>query len=218
MTLLSRLRKVTLSGMISGTYEVIKMERLNIIVAGVGGQGLITLSNVLGKAAVNSGTKVLVAETHGLSQRGGSVEVHVRLGNVYAPLIPVGGADILVGMELIEAARFLYYLKSDGVAVLNDRVIKPAVPGVVEPARDDLVNYISRYASNVYLVNALELAERAGSPLAQNMAVLGALVSTGILEGFVSKEAIVRVIKTLRSPEVNVKAFELGFSETRRLE
>ena len=218
MTLLSKLRKVTLSGMISGTYEVIKMERLNIIVAGVGGQGLITLSNVLGKAAVNSGTKVLVAETHGLSQRGGSVEVHVRLGNVYAPLIPVGGADILVGMELIEAARFLYYLKSGGVAVLNDRVIKPAVPGVVEPARDDLVNYISRYASNVYLVNALELAERAGSPLAQNMTVLGALVSTGILERFVSKEAIVRVIKTLRSPEVNMKAFELGFSETRRLE
>ncbi len=208
---------MTLSGTISGTYEVIKMERLNIIVAGVGGQGLITLSNVLGKAAVNSGTKVLVAETHGLSQRGGSVEVHVRLGNVYAPLIPVGGADILVGMELIEAARFLYYLKSGGVTVLNDRVIKPAVPGVIEPARDDLVNYISSHASNVYLVNALELAERAGSPLAQNMAVLGALVSTGILEGFVSKEAIVRVIKTLRNPEVNVKAFELGFSETRRL-
>ncbi len=193
------------------------MEKLNVIVAGVGGQGLITLSNVLGKAAVNSGTKILVAETHGLSQRGGSVEVHVRLGNVYAPLIPVGGADILVGMELIEATRFLYYLKEGGIAVLNDRIIKPAVPGVIEPARDDLINYVSNYADNVYLVDALELAERAGSSLAQNMAVLGSLVSTGILETFVSKEAIVRVIKTLRNPDVNVKAFKLGFSETRRL-
>jgi indolepyruvate ferredoxin oxidoreductase beta subunit len=193
------------------------MERLNIIVAGVGGQGLITLSNTLGKAAINSGTKVLVAETHGLSQRGGSVEVHVRLGNVYAPLIPIGGANILVGMELIEAARFLYYLKKGGIAVLNDRIIKPAVPGVKEPARDDLLNYISAHAGTVYLVNALKIAEKAGSPLAQNMVVLGSLISTGALENMVPKEAIVRVIKTLRNPEINLKAFELGFSETSRL-
>jgi len=189
---------------------------LNLVVVGVGGQGLLTLSSIIANAALGRGLNAIVSETHGLSQRGGSVEVHVRLGNVYAPLIPVGGADILVGMELIEATRFLYYLKRGGTAVLNDRIIKPAVPGVVEPAREDLLKYISHHAGKVYILDALKLAEKAGSPLAQNMAVLGALVSTGMLESLVSKEAISRVIKTLRNPEVNMKAFELGFSETRR--
>ncbi|MCE4614813.1 MAG: indolepyruvate oxidoreductase subunit beta [Desulfurococcales archaeon] len=193
------------------------MEKVNILTAGVGGQGLITLSNVLAKAAVASGTKVLVAETHGLSQRGGSVEVHVRMGNVYAPLIPVGGADILVGMELIEAARFLYYLRKGGVAVLNDRIIKPAVPGVKEPARNDLIEYVSSHADKIYLVDALTIAKEAGSSLAQNMVLLGSLLSTGLLEDFLSKESVIRVIRTLRTPKINERAFELGFSKTNRL-
>jgi indolepyruvate ferredoxin oxidoreductase beta subunit len=193
------------------------MKNVNILVAGVGGQGLITLSSVLAKSAVASGTKVLVAETHGLSQRGGSVEVHVRMGEVYAPLIPVGGADILVGMELIEAARFLYYLKRDGTVVLNDRIIKPAVPGVEEPSRDVLVKYISSHSRRVYIVDALAIAREAGNALAQNMVVLGSLLSTGLLEDFVSKESVIRVIRTLRNPEINEKAFELGFSKTNRL-
>ncbi|MCE4606092.1 MAG: indolepyruvate oxidoreductase subunit beta [Desulfurococcales archaeon] len=190
------------------------MKKVNILVAGVGGQGLITLSNVLAKAAVASGTKVLVAETHGLSQRGGSVEVHVRMGDIYAPLIPIGGADILVGMELIEAARFLYYLKKGGTAVLNDRVIKPAVPGVKEPARNNLIKYISSHTGKAYLIDALATAQKAGSSLAQNMVLLGSLLSTGLLEDFVSKESVIRVIRTLRNAEINEKAFELGFSKT----
>ena len=203
--------------MIYGTFRGgIGMNKISILVAGVGGQGLITLSNVLAKAAVASGTKVLVAETHGLSQRGGSVEVHVRMGDIYAPLIPIGGADILVGMELIEAARFLYYLRKGGTVVLNDRIIKPAVPGVREPSRNELIEYISSHAGRTYLIDALAIAREAGSPLAQNMVLLGSLLSTGLLENFVSKESVIRVIRTLRNAEINTKAFELGFSKTNR--
>jgi len=79
--------------------------RLNVVMVGVGGQGLVTAAKVLADAAIDSGTKALVAETHGLSQRGGAVEVHVRLGDVYAPLVPRGRADVLLAFEIIEAAR-----------------------------------------------------------------------------------------------------------------
>ncbi|HIE36662.1 TPA: indolepyruvate oxidoreductase, partial [Candidatus Geothermarchaeota archaeon] len=100
----------------------------NILFAGVGGQGIITLGRLIGSALTNSGFNVLMAETHGLSQRGGSVTVHMRVGDVNSPLVPLGGADLLVGLELIEAVRNLGYLSRDGVKIVNDYIMRPSIP------------------------------------------------------------------------------------------
>jgi len=191
--------------------------RINILVVGVGGQGLITMSNTLARAALLEGTKALVAETHGLSQRGGSVEVHVRMGDVYAPLIPEGGADVIVALELIEAARAIGNLREDGILVANDRILRPAVPNVRAPGRGELLEYIKEFTGNIYLVDAYYLASKAGSTLSQNMVVLGTLTATGALDGFVSQRSIEKIIATLRNPDVNLTAFNMGLTGFKRL-
>ncbi|MEB2836178.1 MAG: indolepyruvate oxidoreductase subunit beta [Desulfurococcales archaeon] len=188
------------------------MGRLSILAAGVGGQGIITLASTLARAAVASGTKALVAETHGLSQRGGSVEVHIRLGDVHAPLIAPGDADVLIGLELIEAARRVSHLRSGGLLLAADTILRPAVPGVRVPSREELVSAMRRAAGDakVVVVPARELASKVGGLLFSNMVMLGALAGSGILEGFVGVEELERVIGTLRRREENLKAFRLG--------
>jgi indolepyruvate ferredoxin oxidoreductase beta subunit len=187
--------------------------RLSILVAGVGGQGLITLAATLARAAVASGTKVLVAETHGLSQRGGSVEVHVRLGDVYSPLIAEGDADTVLGLELIETARRAHMVKRDGVILSADTILRPAVPGVKVPKRDELVEAITK-ATGVkpILVPARQLALKAGSGLYANMVMLGALASTNLLDGLVDLETLERTVSSLRRGRENLEAFRLGFN------
>ncbi len=188
------------------------MSRLSILTAGVGGQGIITLASTLARAAVANGTKALVAETHGLSQRGGSVEVHIRLGDVHAPLIAPGDADVILGLELIEAARRVSHLRSGGLLLTADTILRPAVPGVRVPSKEELVSAIRRAAggAEVVIVPARDLASKVGGILFSNMVMLGALAGTGILEGFVGVGELERVIGTLRRREENLKAFRLG--------
>jgi indolepyruvate ferredoxin oxidoreductase beta subunit len=186
--------------------------RVSILLAGVGGQGLITLASTLARAAVSSGTKALVAETHGLSQRGGSVEVHVRLGDVYSPLIALGDADAILGLELIETARRVRYLKPGGLILSSDAILRPAVPNVKVPSRDELAGSIRRATSvDPILIPARELARRAGGGIYANTVMLGALMATGLLDGLVPVESVERVIRTMRRSEENLKAFHLGF-------
>jgi len=185
--------------------------RVSILIAGVGGQGLITLASTLARAALASGTKALVAETHGLSQRGGSVEVHVRLGDVYSPLIAPGDADVILGLELIEAARRVKYLSPNGVILTSDTILRPAVPGVKVPSRNELVDSIKRATgAEPILVPARQLAHKAGGALYANTVMLGALMASGLLEGLVPIEAVERVIRTMRRSEENLRAFRLG--------
>lgn len=186
---------------------------VSILLAGVGGQGLITLASTLARAALAGGTKALVAETHGLSQRGGSVEVHVRLGDVYSPLIAPGDADVILGLELIETARRVKYLKPGGLILSSDEVLRPAVPGVKMPSREELVESIRRAASvNPLLVPARKLAHEVGGSIYSNTIMLGALMATGLLDGLVSVESVERVIRTMKRSEENLKAFHLGFN------
>ncbi|MHA1663861.1 MAG: 2-oxoacid:acceptor oxidoreductase family protein, partial [Candidatus Thorarchaeota archaeon] len=95
----------------------------NIMFAGVGGQGLMLLSAILGKAAVDSGLKVMTGEQHGLSQRQGSIYVHFRVGEPISPLIPYGRADMMIAMEASEALRYIEYLKKDGVVIMSNRIM-----------------------------------------------------------------------------------------------
>lgn len=185
--------------------------RLNLVVVGVGGQGVLTLANVIAQAAVKSGVKVLVAETHGMSQRGGSVIVHVRLGDVYSPLVPRGGADALVSLELIEASRYLTYVRRGGLVVAGSRVLRPPLPGVRPPSKDELVAYIKSSGVKFCEVDSVRLAKGAGSARSENMVLLGAVLATGVLNGYVRLDDVVEVVRRMRSPDVNVRALLLGY-------
>ena len=127
---------------------------LNIVIVGVGGQGLLSMAQLIGWASVESGTNVLVAETHGLSQRGGSVIVHVRLGDASSPLIPVGRGNIMLALELLEAARYVNYMRNDGVAVVNKKLIKPNIPGVRVEREENVINTLKGTVKNTYFIDA----------------------------------------------------------------
>ncbi|MCY0851745.1 indolepyruvate oxidoreductase subunit beta [Thermoplasma acidophilum] len=182
------------------------MERINILLAGVGGQGIITMGKMIGNAAVNSGIKVFVAETHGLSQRGGSVQVHIRIGNVMAPLIEKGKADYIVGLEASEALRNLSYAGKGTVFILNKQTIKPVVPKVNTP---DLEIVLQRlHGFRYYLVDGERIARDAGNPKGSNAVLIGFMVGMGFF-GEMQKKAFEMAMIT----DPNVRCFNAGYAE-----
>jgi indolepyruvate ferredoxin oxidoreductase beta subunit len=185
---------------------------LNVLVTGVGGQGLLTLSSVLAEAALRRGLEAVVAETHGMSQRGGIVTVHVRLGRAEAPLIPSGAVDVMLGMELIEAARHAHTLSERSVAVVNDYLVPPPYPGVKVPSRDSLIAEISKKAAKFHVVPATATAIQMGDARVANMVLLGAAAAAGAFSGFLDVEdleaAIARVLS--RTANKNLEAFRAG--------
>jgi len=188
--------------------------KINIVIVGVGGQGIITLSKIIGDAAVKENVKVLIAETHGLSQRGGSVEVHLRIGDVHAPTVPKGEADILLSMELIEAVRNVDYLNQNGIIITSNTILRPPIPGVKLPKEDEILSEFKKNNIKYYVIPTKELSEKAGSYLSENMVLLGALYKLSSLEKFININSLKDIIKTMRNPEINLKAFELGSSFT----
>lgn len=185
---------------------------LNILIAGVGGQGLITLATLLAETAVNKGVKALVAETHGLSQRGGSVEVHVRLGDVKAPLIPQGGADVLLGLELIETAKRLKMLSKDGLVLTADIILRPGLPGIKMPDRSSLIETMRGIiGERLIVVPASKLAREVGGLIYANTVMLGALAASGVLDGFLDFEDLKLSVARMKKAEDNIKAMQLGF-------
>lgn len=152
--------------------------RLNIVVVGVGGQGALTTSGIIARAAMRAGLNVVTAETHGMAQRGGSVEVHVRIGDVRAPLIPEGGADVMIALEPAEALRYAKFLNKNTLVILNTRkIIPPSVTaGTAKyPELDEIIGELRKVTPRVIPVNASEIAEKAGSVLATNVVVVGML-------------------------------------------
>ncbi len=190
---------------------------LNILLTGVGGQGIITLAKVIGRVSLNRGVNILMAETHGMSQRGGSVVVHVRLGNASYPLIPKGLADVILGLELIETFRVLDYASRDTIIIANEGVVRPALPNIKMPSRDMLIRYARDSGLNVVYLNARELAERAGDPITLNMVMLGALVASGVLPDELDINAFKNVIISLPMGDINLRAFEYGYDAFHRI-
>lgn len=182
----------------------------NIVFAGVGGQGIMTLSKLIGAALTRQNINVLMAETHGLSQRGGSVIVHMRIGDVKSPLVPMGEADLLVGLELIESVRNLGFLSNNGVKVVNDYIIRPSVPYVKLPTRNDLVAELERVGGPTYLAKFTESALKLGNAIYTNVIVLGAITSLGVVPGL-TYDAVLDVVKGLRDSKTNLEAFEIGY-------
>ena len=190
------------------------MERrvLNLVLVGVGGQGIVSLANVIANAALENGTNVLVAETHGLSQRGGSVIVHVRLGEAEAPLIPEGEGDIMIALDPLEAARYARYLRLGAQIFMERKVTPPPLPGVKVPAMEEVKRALEKAGFNVNVVPAISEASRLGNPLGANVYMLGAAMSSGIFDGFITVESVERAIRrVLKKPEKNIMLLHAAF-------
>ena len=187
------------------------MHTKNVMIVGVGGQGSLLASKLLGRLLLSEGLDVKVSEVHGMSQRGGSVVTYVRYGeHVYSPVIDEEGADFIVSFELMEAARWLPYLKKDGVIVTNTQQIDP-MPVITGNATypEDLVKKMKETGARVDALNCLELAEKAGSAKAVNLVLMGRLSHYFDLEDEKWQKAIEESVPP-RFLEMNRKAFELG--------
>ncbi|MHA2105829.1 MAG: indolepyruvate oxidoreductase subunit beta [Candidatus Hodarchaeales archaeon] len=190
-----------------------------IVIAGVGGQGIVTLTELIGESAIKAGLKVTGAETHGMAQRGGSVVSHLRIGlNPIAPLIADGTADIILALEPSEALRHSKLIKSDGTIIYSTDVITPSNVTVQHkeyPPVEPIFEKISNSAKNVYPVKlTLEIQQEIGMR-SLNIIILGAMVGFWEKNGkdsVISREIMLEVIKN-RWPKVyekNLKAFEFG--------
>ena len=187
------------------------METKNIMIVGVGGQGSLLASKLLGHLLLSQGYDVKVSEVHGMSQRGGSVVTYVRYGDkVYSPIIDKGEADYIVSFEILEAARWLPFLKKDGQIVTNTQQIDPmpVITGAAEYP-EDLVSKLKETGAKVDALDCLSLAEQAGSAKAVNIVLLGRLSHYFDLP----EEAWMKSLEANVPPkflEMNKKAFELG--------
>lgn len=193
--------------------------RYNVVICGVGGQGVLTIVRVLGLAALSKGLNVVSSEVHGMAQRGGSVVVHLKLGEgEFSPLIPRGSADLIVAMELNEALRSLEYASENTVLLVNDRYIPPPIPGVKLLSRESIIDWLKSRITNLVLVDCEELALKAGSRISANMAMTGCIAALNIA-GIGLEECLeaLREMFAKETLEVNVKALKLGFEKAREL-
>ncbi len=184
----------------------------NVLMAGVGGQGIITASAVLAEAALLAGLDVKKSEVHGMSQRGGSVESHVRFSEeqVYSPLIPWNGADVVLGLELLEAVRNAHWCRQSGAILVDERRVYPssiATSGVQYPA--DCLERLRSRVSRIIEVPAFRLASELGEPRAANMVMLGALAEMIDIAVEAYDEAMAKTIKP-KALGINREAFTLG--------
>ena len=189
------------------------MKSINILIVGVGGQGTLLASKLMGKIFIDSGLDVKVSEVHGMSQRGGSVVTYVRAGEkVFSPVIDLGEADMMISFEALESARWLPYLKKGGVVISNTAQIDP-LPVIMGNAEYpvNVLDRITESGVKVISADALSLAETAGSAKAVNIVLLGIAAKQ---LGFDKEECLnaIRATVPQKTIEINEKAFELGYN------
>lgn len=187
------------------------METKNVMIVGVGGQGSLLASRLLGNLLTGEGYDVKVSEVHGMSQRGGSVVTYVKFGEkIYSPIICKGEADVILSFEQLEAARWLPYLKKGGVIVTSEQKINPmpVITGAAEYP-SDVIGKIKDKDVTVISANTLDLAREAGSEKASNVALIG--LASGVI-GFdeESLKAALRASVPEKFLEMNLRAFDLG--------
>jgi indolepyruvate ferredoxin oxidoreductase beta subunit len=190
---------------------------LNLIITGVGGQGNVMISLIIGNAFAREGYFVTVGETYGASQRGGPVMSHLRISteSQYSPFIPDGCADIILGMEPAETLRMLGQYGNPGViTIVNPRPVHSidVTSGSAEyPESGDLLETIREMSSKTQVINATEEAQRMGSPVFANAILMGALIGSGVLP--IDKASVEAVLRETfpREMETNLAAFNRGF-------
>lgn len=191
------------------------MKTYNVYIAGVGGQGVVRTSIIIGLACFKKGVNVVMSEIHGMAQRGGSVPAEMKIGDAYSPIIEKGGADLLISFEPAESLRAMGKLSKDTVAVINTQPIIPVTVALGTSVYLDPKIYIDELKSKlkrVVVLDAESMAREAGNILSLNMVMLGASSAT---PGFpVEKEFLVAAMKEnlpAKAIDANLRAFDMGF-------
>jgi indolepyruvate ferredoxin oxidoreductase beta subunit len=187
---------------------------LNIVFSGIGGQGIVVASDIFCEAALIDGLDIAKAEVHGMAQRGGSIVAHVRVGEkVHAPLIETGAAEVILGFEMLEAARVLPMLSKNGTVIVNTKYIQPSTSAASSSGLDDetILDIIRARANKLYEIDGLGIATKLGNILVVNTILLGAL--SAIPENLVNPESVEKAIAgRLKQKYValNLEAFKIG--------
>jgi len=195
------------------------MKSYNIYISGVGGQGIIKTSTVIGEAAMKSGLPVVMSEVHGMAQRGGSVSTELKVGDAYSPIIEYGSADLLISFEPVEALRAIPKINKETYVIVNKSPIYPfnlRESEVSYPGISEIIDELRKKSLKVFCLDADKIARESGHPLSMNMVMLGGAVA---VNGFpLKKEAVLRSMNANlpeKSLDINLKAFENGFNKVR---
>jgi len=187
------------------------MDSCNIVLAGVGGLGILLAAEIIGTAAVKEGYNVRVSELHGMAQRGGAVVSHVRIDEkALAPTVLEGTADAIVSLEPMEALRNIKFATPKTIVLVNTKPFK--ISGTKYPEVNVLLEQLRNFTKNTILIDAAALAEKAGTGITQNVVMMGALAAVKRLPMKVEtlKEALRELVPT-KYLNINMKAFELGY-------
>ncbi|UWG99239.1 indolepyruvate oxidoreductase subunit beta [Dehalobacter sp. DCM] len=187
---------------------------MNIILAGVGGQGTVLASKLIAQAAMHKGYPVRTAETIGMAQRGGCVFSHVRIGDaVYSPLVPKQTADVIIGFEPAEAVRALPYLKPQGTIIVSQKAIKPVTASLGASGYDgsEMLAYLLQHYPKGYVVDGEAICAVCGSSKVLNIALLGAATASGVLGlSLAEMEDAIKAIMPVKLVAMNMKALSEG--------
>ncbi len=198
------------------------VETYQMVICGVGGQGILTISDIITIAAQKKGLDILGSEVHGMAQKGGSVITNLKIGkNLNSPTIPIGSSKMLVGLEQNETLRYLKYLQPGGTVITSDTVLFPITwkkdKKAADNARENIRDNLSKFNAKVHFIDAEGLANEAGLALAQNIVLLGALSQ---VEGFpLTVDDLIEAMKIRIPPkylEVNLNAFDLGINAVKK--
>ncbi len=193
------------------------MKITRCVFVGVGGQGNLLASNLLGQSALSVGIPVVVSEIHGMAQRGGVVESAVLLGGASSPIVSQGETDVLISFEPLEAVRLLGKCNKDTIIIMNVQPLPPYTVSIgqgVYPPIQEILDRIQTMVENVIALRGNDLAEQAGNRLSLNMVMLGALIGSGAVP--ITVEVMRDTISNHTKKafiESNLKAFELGLSK-----
>ena len=196
------------------------METKRVVFIGVGGQGNLLASRLLGEAVLALGIPVVVSEIHGMAQRGGIVESAVLMGDATSPIVSTGEADVFVGFEPLETLRGLLKCNKDTVVITNTHPYPPFTVSIgqgVYPPVDETLDRIGRKVKRLIALDGNAMAEEVGNPLALNMVMLGALIGSGAVP--VNAEQMKKTISSSTKKafvESNLKAFDLGFETAKK--
>jgi len=187
---------------------------INCIVTGVGGQGTVLASKLIAQSAMNKGMKVRTSETIGMSQRGGGVVSHIRIGDeIHSPLININSADVIIGFEPAEAVRYLPYLKEDGTVIVANYPIKPVTDSLSDHNYNgaDMIKFLKDNVTHLFILDAETVFAECGSIKVLNTALLGVTAACGVL-GFSMEEMEKSIHEKVREKfiDMNIKALHFG--------
>ena len=195
---------------------------INVAITGVGGQGVLTLAEILAKAALADSLNVRVGEIHGMAQRGGHVVCTVRIGDgAKGPIIDPGTANLLVGFEPVETLREIQTVAEDGSVLVSSHIQYPVAVSMGKaeyPDHEEIISSFKKFTTHILEIDAMALAQQAGSSMALNMVMLGGILGTGITP--IKKKTALQIVRTTfpkKYEGINAQALELGMKAVEEL-